>query len=432
MQQIAPTPAHPIKANMSIPGSKSITNRALLLAALAQGNSRLTNIQISDDTLTLITALTQLGIDITVDKTKAVCYVKGCDGNFPNKKASIWCQDAGTIARFLLAACAMMEGEYEIDATPRLRSRPLSPLLTALKQQGATFSPPDVQHLPLTLHGKRLAGGHMIVDASLSSQIASALLMTAPFAEKKVELTLEQLVSEPYLAMTLSVMTAFGVTTQQIDARHFHIPNTQHYQAADYFIEPDYSTASYFFAAAAVTGGMITIQPTQRKHVIQGDIAFLNALEKMGCLVEETAAGLLVQGPKELLGIEIDMGNFSDTFMTLAAIAPFAKTPTRIYNIAHTRLKESDRIAAMESELRKLGVNVTSGEDWMMIYPSHPHSGIIDPHNDHRIAMAFAVLGLRTSGVIIDHAECVRKTCPEFFELWEAMLNENRLSPGRV
>lgn len=423
MQQIAPTVTHPIKANVSIPGSKSITNRALLLAALAEGNSRLTNIQISDDTLTLITALTQLGIDIVVDKKTAVCDVKGCNGRFPNKKASIWCQDAGTIARFLLAACAMMEGEYEIDATPRLRSRPLLPLIKALTQQGATFSPADAQHLPLTLHGKRwLAGGQMIVDASLSSQIASALLMIAPFAEKAVELTLVQLVSEPYLAMTLSVMATFGVTAKQIDTRHFHIPNTQRYQAADYFVEPDYSTASYFFAAAAVTGGIMTIQPTARSHVIQGDIAFLNALEQMGCLIEETAAGLIVQGPKELLGIDIDMGNFSDTFMTLAAIAPFAKTPTRIYNIAHARLKESDRIAVMESELRKLGVNVSSGEDWMMIHPSQPQSGTIDPHNDHRVAMAFAVIGLRTSGVIIDHADCVKKTCPEFFALWHAML----------
>ncbi|MFZ2315958.1 MAG: 3-phosphoshikimate 1-carboxyvinyltransferase [Gammaproteobacteria bacterium] len=422
MQQAAPTPTHPIQATINIPGSKSITNRALILAALAQGSSRLSNMQISDDTLTLITALKQLGIEITVDKKNTICYIKGCDGVFPNNKATIWCQDAGTIARFLLAACAIMPGEYYIDATPRLRTRPITPLLNALIEQGATILPAKTQSLPLTLRGKRfLAGGHITIDASLSSQIASALLMIAPFTEKPVTLTLKQLVSEPYIAMTLSVMAAFGVTAKQIDALHFHIPNTQHYQATEYAIEPDYSTASYFFAAAAVTGGHITIQPTERAKVIQGDIAFLGALEQMGCRVEETASGLSVHGPKELTGIKIDMGNFSDTFMTLAAIAPFAKGPTHIYNIAHARLKESDRIAAMESELSKLGVRVESGKDWMTIYPSETHGGLVDPHNDHRIAMACAVVGLRTPGVMIDNAECVGKTCPEFFELWNKM-----------
>lgn len=423
MQQAAPTPTHPIEATINIPGSKSITNRALILAALAQGTSRLSNIQISDDTRTLITALKQLGIEITVDEKKATCHIKGCDGIFPNNKATIWCQDAGTIARFLLAACAIMPGEYYIDATPRLRARPIFPLLNALTEQGATILPIEAKSLPLTLKGKRfLAGGPIATDASLSSQIASALLMIAPFTEKPVTLTLEKLVSEPYIAMTLSVMTAFGVSAKQIEALRFQIPNTQRYLATEYLIEPDYSTASYFFAAAAITGGRVTIQPTERANVIQGDIAFLNALEQMGCLIEETATGLIVQGPEELAGIKIDMSDFSDTFMTLAAIAPFAKEPTHIYNIAHARLKESDRIAVMESELSKLGVKVESGADWMTIYPSKPHGGLIDPHNDHRIAMACAVVGLKTPGVMIDNAECVGKTCPAFFELWYKMI----------
>lgn len=422
MQKVAPTCLTPIKACIRIPGSKSITNRALILAALAKGESHLSNIQISDDSQTLIQALKALGINITVHPTEATCTIQGCHARFPHTTANIWCQDAGTIARFLLAACAIMPGEYHFDATPRLRERPLTPLLHTLIQQGATIS---ADNMPLTIKGaERLTGGEIFLDASLSSQLASALLMIAPFTKHETILTLQHMVSEPYIEMTIAVMAAFSVTVQQLRSGQYRIPNTQHYIGTSYTIEPDYSTASYFFAAAALTGGEISV-PTTTTSIIQGDIAFLNALEQMGCRILKDAKSITVKGSHVLQGIHIDMGNFSDTFMTLAAIAPYAKTPTHIYNIGHARLKESDRIAAMESELKKLNITVESGPDWITIYPSQPKGTTIHSHNDHRIAMSCALIGLKTPGVIIDQAECVSKTCPNFFELWDNMLQQN-------
>lgn len=422
MQKSAPLCLKPIKATITIPGSKSLTNRALILAALAHGESHLCNIQLSDDSDTLIKALASLGISIRVDKKTNSCIIQGSDGNFPKKQAHIWCQDAGTIARFLLAACAIMTGEYHFDATQRLRERPLAPLLNALSQQGATIT--STQHMPLTIQGAQPLGGHITLDASLSSQLASALLIIAPYAKQTTRLNLQHVVSEPYIDMTISVMTAFGATIKKASPNQYEIDHTSHYVGQHYYIEPDYSTASYFFAAAALSGGTITVPTGNTSPIVQGDIAFLGALEQMGCLVNKTSSYINVQGPTQLKGIEIDMGNFADTFMTLAAIAVYASTPTRIYNIAHARLKESDRIAAMESELNKLGIKVESGPDWMLIYPSQPQGTMINAHNDHRIAMSCTLIGLKTPGVVIDQAECVSKTCPNFFELWTDMLKQ--------
>jgi 3-phosphoshikimate 1-carboxyvinyltransferase len=240
----------------------------------------------------------------------------------------------------------------------------------------------------------------------------------APFAKTSVLLETENLVSEPYIDMTCSMMSEFGVLVRRMHYARFYIPTPQRYHPREYVVEPDLSTASYFFAAAAVTTGEVTIQAVNRETSKQGDKAFLNVLEKMGCTVIESANGLTVKGPVELHGLNVDMRDFSDTFMTLAAIAPFATTPTTITNIAHVKLKESDRILAMRTNLEKLGIKVESGNDWIKIYPGVPAAGIIDSYNDHRIAMSFSVLGLRVPGILIDNPECVSKTCPEFFELW--------------
>lgn len=422
MKKLAPFCTKSIKATIPIPGSKSITNRALILAALAKGKSHLSNIQISDDSLTLVRALQTLGIDLEIDTSLATCTIQGCDGKFPKTIANIWCQDAGTIARFLLAACAIMPGEYHFDASTRLRERPLAPLLDALVKQGASIVPASTNSLPLSIKGGTINGGNITLNASLSSQLASALLMIAPYAKNPTTLTLEYLVSEPYIDLTIAVMKAFGAYAEQLSPGKYKIPHRQHYRATNYHIEPDYSTASYFFAAAALTGGEVNIPTNDTHHIIQGDIGFLNALSSMGCHITKQHGYINVKGPTQLNGIEIDMGNISDTFMTLAAIAGFAKTPTRIYNIAHARLKESDRIAAMESELKKLNIQVESGHDWIMIHPSTPRGTIINPHNDHRIAMSCTLVGLKTKQVVIDQAECVSKTCPHFFELWQSML----------
>lgn len=415
----------PIKARVIIPGSKSMTNRALLLASLAEGVSELFDILLSADTLAFIDALKMLGVSIQVNEEARTCIIAGGGmGRFPKKEASIWCADAGTVARFLLTACAASPGTYHFNGSPHLCDRPISSLMQTLRSQGAKFIPEDAEKMPFTILGAdRLRGGEIEIEGVETSQFLSSFLMLAPYAKLPVVLKTQEMVSSPYVDMTCAMMADFGVLVRRMHQSRFSVPGPQRYESRDYIIEPDLSTASYFFAAAAVTGGEVIIQPIKRDESKQGDVEFLIVLEKMGCTVTETPVGLKVEGPKELKGVNADMRDFSDTFMTLAAIAPFATTPTTITNIGHTRLQESDRIAVMRKNLEALQVRVEEGHDWIKIYPSDPVAGVVDSYNDHRIAMAFSIIGLRVPGMEIDKAECVAKTCPEFFELWREMSN---------
>lgn len=422
MKQLIRAVTSPIKAQVHIPGSKSMTNRALLLAALADGVSELFDILISDDTIAFMNALRELGIVIQLDEDACSCIVAGCHGQFSNLEATIWCDKAGTVARFLLAACAGTPGTYTFDATPQLRARPIEPLLDILTQQGVKIISENKDHMPFTIQGSdRLQGGNIEIASEESSQFVSALLMIAPFSQHSVILTAHETLRHSYVDMTCEMMGDFGVLVRHMHQARYSIPAPQRYHAIDYKVEPDLSTASYFFAAAAVTGGKITIQAIDREHSKQGDIALVSVLEQMGCVVTSKKTGFSIQGPEVLQGVDVDMENFSDMFMTLAAIAPFANSPTTITNIAHTRLQESNRISAMRKGLESLKVKVEEGEDWIRIHPSTPCAGEIDSHADHRIAMAFSVIGLRVPGVIINGAECVSKTCPDFFKLWSSM-----------
>lgn len=410
----------PVQARIVIPGSKSITNRALLLAALADGISELSGILLSDDTSVFIEALRELGVTIMLDKAAHTCVVGGAGGVFPKNRAHIWCGDAGTAARFLLAACASVSGIYQFDGSAQLRRRPIATLLSLLSSQGAKVIPEDAREMPLTIAGQGgLLGGEIIMSAHETGQYVSALLMVAPFAKTPIMLETENLVSVPYVNMTCSMMRDFGVLVKRLHQTRFYVPVPQVYYPQKYVIEPDLSTASYFFAAAAVTGGEMTVPHVQRETSMQADIQFLTVLEKMGCTVMQTNEGVTVKGAQQLRGVNVDMRDFSDVFMTLAAIAPFASSPTTITNIAHTRLKESDRITAMRVGLEKLGIKIETGLDWIKIYPGIPQAAIIDSMNDHRIAMSFSIVGLKVEGIKIDGAECVSKTCPEFFELWD-------------
>ncbi len=412
----------PIAANINIPGSKSITNRALLLAALADGVSNITQILLSDDTFALIEALGQLGILIELDASNQRCVVHGCAGRFPKNEAALWCADAGTVARFLLAAAASSPGKFTFDGSDHLRTRPIEMLIKTLERQGAKFFPKNVQRMPFVIEGREgLLGGKIEIDGSESSQFLSAILMVAPFAESPMTIKTRQLVSASFVDMTTTMMGEFGVMVRRLTQERFSIPTPQRYAARNYVIEPDLTTASYFFAAAAVTAGHVTIQPIEIKSSKQGDIKFVAILEKMGCRIQENAQGFSVQGPAELRGVSVDMRDCSDTFMTLAAVAPFAKTPTAITNIGHTRLQESNRISVMCRELQKINVHAEEGPDWIRIHPSVPKAGIIDAHGDHRIAMSFSIIGLRVPGIQISGAECVSKTCPEFFTLWDLL-----------
>ena len=401
-----------------VPGSKSITNRALLLAALAAGPSALRGALAADDTLVFAAGLRALGF--AVDEAAGGWLVQGAAGRIPVAEADVFCAEAGTAARFLLAACAAGEGRYRLDAAPQLRRRPLAQLLEALRAQGARTEPPDAERLPLTLEARGLTGGSLQLPGAISSQFISALLMAAPLGRAPLELTVDGLVSRPYVDMTLAMMAQFGAEAARRGHEHFRVAPAA-YRGRDYVVEPDASTASYFFAAAAVTGGRVKVLGLRREGCLQGDLRFLDVLEAMGCSVSDEPDGVVVAGPGTPAGLSVDMSDISDTFMTLAAVAPFASSPVTITGIANARLKESDRIAAMESNLRRLGVKTTSGPDFLRVYPGTPTGGRIDPHGDHRIAMSFAVLGLRARGVVVEDPACVSKTCPDFFELWSAL-----------
>ena len=415
-------PARPgLSAVVRLPGSKSITNRALLLAGLAAGRSVLSGALEAGDTDAFAAGLRSLGV--AVERRGDEVAVEGAGGSFPAAEADVFCAEAGTAARFLLAAAAAGEGVYRFDAAPQLRRRPLGLLLQALRAQGARTEPDDAGTLPLTLRAGGLAGGSLRLPGDTSSQFVSALLMAAPLGRGPLDLRVDGLVSRPYVTMTLRMMESFGAgaTARSGAGRsagdHFVVAPGA-YAAREYDVEPDASTASYFFAAAAVTGGCVKVLGLRRAGALQGDVAFLDVLECMGCTVMDEPDGVLVAGPAALAGLTIDMADISDTFMTLAAIAPLATSPVTITGIGNVRLKESDRIAAMEENLGRTGVTTESGPDSLRVFPAAPRGARIDPHGDHRIAMAFSVLGLRAPGMVVEDPGCVAKTCPGFFDLW--------------
>jgi 3-phosphoshikimate 1-carboxyvinyltransferase len=403
-----------------VPGSKSITNRALLLAALSSGDSLLHGALEADDTLAFADGLRALGIEIERQAEGRV-LVRGAAGRLPAERATVDCRDAGTAARFLLAACAAADGTYVVDGSAQLRRRPMGPLLRALEELGAAIEPAGATHLPVTLAAHGLSGGELRLPGDVSSQFVSALLMAAPLAAAPLALLVDGAVSRPYIDMTIGMMDAFGVTVVREGYGRYTIPAPVTYSAREYAVEPDASTASYFFAAAAMTGGRVTVEGLHRQNALQGDVRFVDVLEAMGASVHDTPAGLRVEGSGALHGLTVDMGDISDTFMTLAAIAPFALSPVTITGIGNVRLKESDRIAAMEQNLREARVEVESGDDCVRVLPGVPRGARIDPRGDHRIAMSFAVLGLRTPGTVVSDPSCVAKTCPRFFELWSLL-----------
>ena len=413
----------PLDVVVRVPGSKSVTNRALLLAALAEGESVLRGALDAADTRAFAGGLASLGVALDAEGAGAAGVtfrVRGCGGPFPARRARVNCAEAGTAARFLLAAAAAGRGDYDFDAAPQLRRRPLAGLLDALRAQGARTTPPGAAALPLRLHAAGLRGGPLRLAGDVSSQFVSALLMTAPLAAAPLELAVERLASRPYVTMTARMMAAFGVAVEEFPGDRFRVP-TGRYRGREYEVEPDASTASYFFAAAAVTGGRVTVAGLRRHGALQGDVRFLDVLERLGCTVEDLPDGTRVSGPPRLRGLTVDMADIPDTFMTLAAIAPFADGPVTVTGVGNVRFKESDRLAATAANLRRLGVTVHEGADSLTVEPSPPRPGTVDPHGDHRLAMAFAVTGLRAPGLVIADPGCVAKTCPAFFDLWRAL-----------
>jgi len=415
MKRIEPI-SHPVNATVTLPGSKSYTNRALIIAALAAGTSTLRQALFSDDTMYMAEALRHLGIPVSTDTANSTFTVKGKGGSIPAGRAELFVGLSGTSARFLTALAALGNGHYRVDGVERMRERPMQPLLTSIRQLGGAVRP--LHHdgcLPIEIAGCGLRGGTAHMAGDQSSQYFSALLMVAPCMREGLDLAVQgRLIHGQYIAMTMKSMADFGVSATAEEERRFRVGPGQHCSARAYDIEPDASAASYFFAAAALTGGTVRVENLGADSA-QGDLEFVDVLAAMGCVVEKSASHVSVSGPANLRGVDVDMGAFSDTFMTLAALAPFAEDPTVIRGIAHTRLQETDRVSATAQELRKLGVSVTETSDSLRIEPGPLRGATIDPHDDHRIAMSFALIGLRLPGVIISNPECVAKTFPDFF-----------------
>ena len=413
--------SHPLHATVRVPGSKSLTNRALLIASLAKGTTRLTNALFSDDSRYFAKALQTLGFDVQLDEANHEMTVIGQGGHIPAKKAELFIGNAGTAARFLSAFLTLGHGEYSIDGDARMRERPIGDLVGALQQLGVELDATN-NCPPIEIFANGLRGGKTKIAGDISSQFLSALLMVAPYAQSPIEIELTtELNSKPYVDMTISIMRDFGLEIEREGYRSFRIPTTNYEARITYPIESDASAASYFFAAPAICGGTVRVENISRESR-QGDIAFLNILEKMGCQIKDGDDFIEVTGTNELQGIDADMRDISDTAQTLAVVAPFAASPTRIRGIASARVKETDRVSATCTELNRLGVPVEEHEDGMTIQPCKTfQAASVQTYNDHRMAMSFALIGLCSDGVSIENPGCVSKTFPNYFEVLDAL-----------
>jgi 3-phosphoshikimate 1-carboxyvinyltransferase len=417
---------HPLSAAVHVPGSKSLTNRALLVTALAEGATTLTNALLSDDSLYFADCLQRLGISLEISNLQSLISIHGLGGHIPASSAELFVGNAGTAARFLTAMLTLGHGEYLLDGDARMRERPIADLLEALVSLGARAE--SVYHTgcpPVRVLASGLSGGTARVAGNTSSQFLSALLMVAPYAQSPVELIVERgLNSKPYVDMTLAVMADFGVTVERDGYERFRIRPQRYHAVPEYAIESDASAASYFFAAPAICGGHVRVLNISRRSK-QGDLAFLDVLAAMGCTVVAGDNWIEVGATREspLRGVDVDMRDIPDTAQTLAALAPFANSPTTIRGIASARVKETDRVAAMCAELSRLGVSVIGHPDGVTIQPCRDiRPAIVRTYNDHRMAMAFALIGLEVSGIEIENPTCVSKTFPNYF----GALNELR------
>ena len=415
----------PINTTVTVPGSKSYTNRALITAALASGESVITNALFSDDTRHMASSLNTLGIPTEEKRDSNSFIIQGKGGAIPARQANLFVGNAGTAMRFLTALLTLGHGVYEIDGIERMRQRPIEDLLDGLKQLGAEATSRQNNGCPpVMIQGKGLSGGTAVVKGDLSSQYFSALFMAAPYARNDVVLKVKgDLVSRRYVDMTIDLMRKFGVTVENNGYESFFIKSGQRYRPMRYEVEADASAASYFFAIAAITGGKVRVAGIGSDS-LQGDVHFVDVLKAMGCKVTIGADWTEVEGGA-LRGVDVDMGEMPDVVQTLAAVAVFAQGKTRVRNVKNMRIKETDRITAVVNELRRMGVSAVEFEDGLEIEPSPPQPANIETYDDHRMAMSFALVGLRAPGIVIKHPECVSKTFPDYFQRLEALRSSN-------
>ncbi|MCM1183517.1 MAG: 3-phosphoshikimate 1-carboxyvinyltransferase [Roseburia sp.] len=421
----------PIDWTVEVPGSKSMTNRALLMAALADGETTLNGVLFSDDSRHFLSCLESLGFALAVDEAAKRVTVTGLNGRLPVTEGEINVGSAGTAARFLTAMLGMAEGTFIVQASEQMKRRPMKPLFDALTAMGAEITCLEEEgFLPIRITGiggRADADGVRTVrlDISRSTQFLSALLLISPMVKQglHIEITSER-TDGSYIRITRRMMAQWGADAD-FDGQCYDIERGTAYTAGTYQIEPDVSAACYFYAAAALTGGRALVKNVTWA-CMQGDLQFPEVLARMGCSVDETADGLVVQGAAggHMKGITVDMKDFSDQAMTLAALAPFAESRVRIENVGHIRGQESDRIHAIVTELRRLGIQCEEEDAAINIYPGVPSAGVVQTYEDHRMAMAFSLIGLRTEGIEIANPQCCRKTFEEYFEVLEALTRE--------
>lgn len=408
---------------VSVPGSKSITNRALLMAALSEHRVMLKGALFSDDSRYFLQSLKDLGFEVTVDEADKSVDVKGTGGRIPRDNAEIYVGSAGTAARFLTAMLGLSGGTYTINASEQMKKRPMKPLFEALEQLGTRFEYLEKEYfLPVKVLGREEGRKKIMLDIEKTSQPLSALLMTGVMAKEGLEIHVTgEKKTGSYVQITRKMMESFGCVTK-FDGNSYFVPAGSMYEIDEYQIEPDVSAACYFYGIAAITGGSAVVRNVH-KDTMQGDIQFTEVLEQMGCSVEETPHGIKVSAPQDgiLHGITVDMNNFSDQALTLAALSIFADAPVSIRNIGHIRLQECDRIRAISENMSRLGIKCEERPDEITIYPGETKSAEIETYDDHRVAMAFTLVGVVRPGITILNPVCCKKTFENFFEIIESL-----------
>lgn len=433
----------PVKGTVNVPGSKSMTNRALLMAALAEGTTVLRGVLFSDDSRYFLSSLRSLGFEIQIMEEEKTVVIRGQEGHIPEKEGTIYVGSAGTAARFLTAMLALSDGMYTIQASEQMKARPMKSLFDSLTELGASFTYLEKDgFLPVVVKGRNYCAENasetfqipdctgkienvstVCIDISKSTQFLSALMMTAPMLKNGLTIHITSDKKDgAYIRITRRMMEEYGCSVV-FDGTDYTITEGQFYRAGVYRIEPDVSAACYFWAAAVLTGGQVLVRDVHASSM-QGDMKFLGVLAKMGARVEDLAEGICVTGPENgtYPGVDVDMNDFSDQTMTLAAIAPFAESRTQIRNIGHIRLQESNRILAIVTELKRMGVPCTEEEDGIIIEPGIPAPADIQTYDDHRMAMAFALTGLRAEGIRVCNPQCCRKTFENYFSVLDELL----------
>lgn len=433
---------HNKNIEVSVPGSKSITNRALLLATLAPGESTLEGVLFSDDSRHFLQSIQDLGFETSVDEAARRVTIKGLGGEVPKKEATVDVGSAGTAARFLAAYLGISHGVYHMNSSEQMKKRPMAPLLNSLSHLGCEIAFHEKEgFFPFTLTSNGYAQNEITINIDSSSQFLSALLISSCLSPEGLNIHMEGEHGLAYIEMTVEMMKQFGVTAvpqYYCDGSRGHdscdscinssrpngykIAKDQHYQALHYQVEPDVSAACYFYAMAPLLGIEVTVNGVTEES-LQGDVAFLHILEKMGCTLENTQKGIKVFPPKQdFTGVDVDMSACSDQAITLAAIAPYASSPTTIRGIGHIRFQECNRLEAIVTELSGMGIQCESTEDSITIYPGMPKPYTVQTYDDHRMAMGFTLTGLRAEGIIIDHPACCKKTFEDYYETLEQVL----------